>query len=452
MKRRYSLVFIGPVGTRSGYGAHARDIFHSLYDMDKFDIHVLDTVWGDTPRNALDVNNPKDKIILGSFLKRPLDKQPDIGVDVRLPQEYEKPGKYNIGITAGVETSAVSHAFLQGANDVDLNIVPSQHSKEGFVQAKFDKMKQTPQGQQQKVGELILEKPMEVLFEGVDENIYKPLSENELSTDIKHKMDSIKEDFCYLFVGQWLKGGFGEDRKDIGRMIKVFLETFAGMDNPPALVMKTSGAGFSVLDKEECLDKIKQVKSKFPSIISLPNIYLLHGSLSDEEINELYNHPKVKSMISFTHGEGFGRPLLEATMVGLPVIASGWSGQLDFLDPNKSLLISGSLNKVPESVVWENIIIPESEWFTVDESSAGRMLQHVYNNYKSVKSNAIKLMKINREKFTINKMTESLEKLIQPIIDKLDNEPVSVELKLPKLQKSSNIPEVKLPQLEKVGV
>jgi glycosyltransferase involved in cell wall biosynthesis len=157
-------------------------------------------------------------------------------------------------------------------------------------------------------------------------------------------------------------------------------------------------------------------------------------------------------MISFTHGEGFGRPLLEATMVGLPVIASGWSGQLDFLDPNKSLLISGSLNKVPESVVWENIIIPESEWFTVDESSAGRMLQHVYNNYKSVKSNAIKLMKINREKFTINKMTESLEKLIQPIIDKLDNEPVSVELKLPKLQKSSNIPEVKLPQLEKVGV
>ncbi len=456
MKRRYKLVFIGPVGTRSGYGAHARDLFHSLHDMDKFNISVLDTVWGDTPRNALDENNPKDKLIIDSFLKTPLDKQPDIGVDVRLPNEYECPGKYNIGITAGVETTAVSDAFLQGANRCDLNIVPSEHSKKGFVDARYDQMQQMPNGQQQKIGELRLEKPMEVLFEGVDTDIFKPLSEDELTTEIKNDLDSIPEDFAFLFVGQWLKGGYGEDRKDIGRMMKVFLETFAGVKNPPALVMKTSGAGFSILDKEECIAKIKEVKSKFPSMIPIPNIYLLHGSLSSTEMNELYNHPKTKAMVSFTHGEGFGRPLLEATMTGLPVIASGWSGQMDFLDPEKSLLISGGLSKVPQSVVWENIIIPESEWFNVDEVSAGRMLSHCYNKYSSVKSNAIKLMKENRRKFTMDKMTESFEKMIQPILDKLDSDPVSVDLKLPKLQKvksksSPTTPEVKLPKLQKIG-
>ena len=184
MKRRYRLLLIGPVGTRSGYGAHARDIFHSLYDMDKFDINVLDTVWGDTPRNALKEDNPKDNFIIDSFPTGPLDKQPDIGVDIRLPQEYEKPGKYNIGITAGVETTAVSHAFLQGVNEVDLNIVPSEHSKRGFTEAKYDQMKQLPNGQQQKVGEHKGTKPVEVLFEGFDENIYKPLKADEIHKNI----------------------------------------------------------------------------------------------------------------------------------------------------------------------------------------------------------------------------------------------------------------------------
>ena len=129
---------------------------------------------------------------------------------------------------------------------------------------------------------------------------------------------------------------------------------------------------------------------------------------------------------------------------------------MDFLDQEKSLLISGTLDKIPKSVVWENIIIEESEWFTVDEGSASRMLSHVYNKYGIVKSNALKLMKENRKKFTLEKMTESFEKMIQPILDKLDNEPVSVDLKLPQLQKTKSkpnqVPELKLPKLEKVRI
>ena len=93
MKRRYKVLFIGPVGTRSGYGAHARDIFHSLYDMNRFSISVVDTVWGDTPRNALDENNSKDKLVIDSFLEEAPDKQPDICVEVRLPNEYDIPNK-----------------------------------------------------------------------------------------------------------------------------------------------------------------------------------------------------------------------------------------------------------------------------------------------------------------------------------------------------------------------
>ena len=115
-------------------------------------------------------------------------------------------------------------------------------------------------------------------------------------------------------------------------MIKVFYESFANKKKQPALILKTNGATYSIMDKEDTIKKIKEVKSKFPSDWKLPNVYLLHGDMTKEEINYLYNHPKVKSMVSMTHGEGFGRPLLEATMLGLPVAASGWSGHLDFLD------------------------------------------------------------------------------------------------------------------------
>jgi glycosyltransferase involved in cell wall biosynthesis len=232
-------------------------------------------------------------------------------------------------------------------------------------------------------------------------------------------------------------------------MIKVFYESFANKKKQPALILKTNGATFSVLDKVDILKKIKNVKGKFPSDWKLPNIYLLHGDLSKEEMNYLYNHPKIKAMVSFTHGEGFGRPLLEATMTGLPVIASGWSGQLDFLDRDKSLLIQGNFEKVPKSVIWKDIIVEDSQWFTIDESSAYKAFNYVFKNNFDVKKNAKSLMDINKEKFTLNKMAEKLDEIVTSYVDKI---PTQVELKLPKLKKVNNSesPKIKLPKLKKI--
>ena len=148
----------------------------------------------------------------------------------------------------------------------------------------------------QKVGELKLEKPIEVLFEGVDENVFKPIDDSSLDL-----VDDIKEDFAFLHVGLWGKGGYGEDRKDISKLIKIFYESFANKKKQPALVLKTAGATFSILDREECLRKINEIKSMFPKDWNLPNVYLLHGSLSTEEMNKLYNHPKVKCFVSLAH-------------------------------------------------------------------------------------------------------------------------------------------------------
>ena len=187
----------------------------------------------------------------------------------------------------------------------------------------------------------------------------------------------------------------------------------------------------------------------FPADWNLPNVYLLHGDLTDEEINYLYNHPKVKTMVSFTHGEGFGRPLLEATMTGLPVIAPNWSGQLDFLDTNKCILLPGQLNKIPKSASWKDIIIPESQWFDINTEAAYKAMQYCFANNDEVKGRASDLMSDNREKFTLKNMAKKLDEILTQY---MKDSPTQVSLKLPELNKvsDSDSNKIKLPKLKKV--
>ena len=436
------MLIVAPVTSRSGYGDHARDLVKSFIRHDKYDIKIWDVNWGETPRDALDKSNDVD--IINCLLPQPnLPQQPDIYVDIRIPNEFQRHGKVNIGITAGIETTAVSNAWIEGCNKMDFIIVPSEHSKNGFTGALYEKIQQGPNGENQKIGELKLEKPIETLFEGASD-VFKLIDNSSLDL-----VDDIKEDFCFLHVGLWGQGGYGEDRKDIGKLVKIFYESFANKKEKPALILKTNGATFSILDREECLRKINEIKLKFPKDWKLPNVYLLHGSLSSEDMNKLYNHKKVKAFVSLTHGEGFGRPMLEASMVGLPVITTGWSGQMDFLSETDSILLGGELVEVPKSQHWKDIIIPESKWFNVNETQAYKALNYTFENYDEVKKKALNLMKINRDKFTLDKMTEKLDEIVTPHIDKA---PQQVGLKLPKLKKvgGSEPPKLKLPKLKKV--
>ena len=445
------MLVCAPVTSRSGYGDHCRDLVWSFLQHDKYEIKIMDVRWGDCPRNALDKNNKNDKQILDCILPQPqLDRQPDIYVDIRIPNEFETHGKFNVGITAGIETDAVSAKWLEGCNKMDLVIVPSEHSKFGFVNSVYDKVQNMPDSSQQKVGEHKLEKPIEVLFEGADEEIYKSLKKDELDINIYDLIeDTIPEKFAFLFLGQWTKGGYGEDRKDIAKLIKIFYETFANKKKQPALLLKTNGATYSILDREETLRKINDVKSMFPLDWDLPNVYLLHGDFTNDEMNSLYNHPKIKAMVSLTHGEGFGRPLLEATMTGLSVITSAWSGHVDFINGEKAILISGELQQVPKSAAWKDIVIPESKWFNVDEGTVYKALNYAFQNVHEMKNKGESLMHENREKFTLNKMSEKLDEIMKQHTKDL---PSQVQLKLPKLKKvnKSEPPKIKLPKLKKV--
>ena len=450
MKR--SVVMIAPFNTRSGYGDHARSIYYSIMDRDDLDIKCIDVKWGATPRNHLRPEVKRHQKLLSTFVTQDQIKgQPDVVIDIRIPNEFIQGGKINIGITAGVETDIVSTVFLEGMNKMNFNIVPSKFTADTFNRCIFDKMQDQQNGEKQKIGEIKNEKPIKVLFEGVDTDVYSPKEKHQLEKKLYGELDElIKEDFAYLHVGQWGQQGFGEDRKNIGVMIKSFLKAFSNIQNPPALVLKTNGANFSVLDKDNIKKKIQSVKDMFTGV-KLPNIYLIHGDFTIEEMSTLYNHPKIGAFITCTHGEGFGRPMLEASCCDLPVIASKWSGHLDFLTDSESMLIDGFIKPVPKSALWPPIIIEPSKWFDVNEADVVRKVRTFHKKRKLIQKKASRLGKRNRREFSLTAMATQFNKIID---DALTSVPQPVSLKLPKLKKvGGEAPQpvkIKLPKLKKV--
>ena len=435
-----------PVGTRSGYGSHSRDICRSLITMDKFDVKIWPVRWGNTPQDALDEKDPNDKVIIDRLLSNPnMDRQPDVHFHIVVPNEFQPIAKYNIGITAGLETTVCPPEWLEGLNRMNLNIVPAKFIKESLEKTQFDKHDQNTQ---KKIGTIQNEKPIEVLFEGADTKLYKPTK--EFSKELVDELKVIKEDFCFLFVGHWLQGSLGQDRKDLGMLIKTFYESFKNKKKQPALILKTSGATPSILDREDILAKLKQIKSTVSSN-KLPNVYVLHGDLSDDEMNGLYNHPKVKAHVSFTHGEGFGRPLLEATLSEKPVIASNWSGHVDFLNDKDALLLPGSLNDVKKESFPKNMYVKGAQWFTVNYNYASKMLKDVFDNYSKYIIRAKRLAIKNQAKFSHDAMTKKFEEILDQYLPKFDEQPKQVSLNLPKLKKvETKPPKIELPQLKKV--
>jgi glycosyltransferase involved in cell wall biosynthesis len=415
-----TLVFQAPIATRSGYGDHARDLLHSLYKLDKFEIKVISTRWGNTPMDSLNYDNEFHKWIVDSIIPK-IEQKPDIYIQVTVPNEFQPLGHYNIGITAAIETTHCALDWVHGCNRMDLIIVPSEHSKDSLVKTIYNE-------QDKNSGQLIAQhkivKPVEILFEGFDEIDFG-------TDDVAHitELDSIKEDFAFLFVGHWLRGDLGEDRKNVGMMIKTFAMAFKNEKVKPALVLKTSSAGFSILDRETTIKKIKDVLGK--DYKSVP-IYLLHGDLTSSEMNGLYEHRKVKAMLNFTKGEGFGRPLLEFSLTGKPVIVSNWSGHLDFLKQG-AVLLEGELKPVHESAA-DQFLLKESQWFNVNISKALTTIKDVYKNYDKYKVDSFQLGKQNKQNFGLEKMTKLFDVILNQYGIYTKIQPKFQQLQLPKLK------------------
>lgn len=421
-------VISAPVLTTSGYGSRARDLVKAIHELkkDEWEIEIISQRWGNTPMDYIDYHEEWQWIKTYISQTGQIKKQPDYFFQLTIPSEFVPVGKlYSVGFTAGIETTICDPSWIEGLNRMNLNVVSSNHAKIVFESTAFEKR----DNQNNFVEKLKNEKPIKVLFEGANTEVFRKLENEDIkSIELSKVIDEdVKESFNFLLVGHWLQGDLGEDRKNIGATVKTFLNTFKNQKKKPGLILKTSSAGASIMDKHGILEKINYVRKTIDSK-DLPNVYLLHGELTEQEMNVLYNHEKVKAMVFLTKGEGFGRPLLEFSLCKKPIITSAWSGHLDFLHPEYNSLVKGELTNVHVSAAVDKMILTESKWFSYDEKDASDKMKSVFEKYSKHEELAKRQAHYSKTNFSYEKMKEELSKIFEEF-------PKPMEIKLPKLKK-----------------
>ena len=381
----------GPALSRSGYGEHARFVLRALRAHEKmFDIYLLNIPWG---RSGWICENNEEREWLDGLLQKTMQHQKDglpydISLQVTIPNEWEKLAPVNIGVTAGIETTKVAPEWIEKSSVVDKIIIVSEHSKNVYLNTSYDK-KDNNTGKVEK--NFRCKTPIDVV--GYPVRMFEPDPSFELA---------LSTEFNFLTIAQW------GPRKNLENTIKWFVEEF--IDQEVGLIVKTSVKNDSLRDRRETENKLKNLLSKYPQ--RKCKVYLLHGTLSDNEMSALYNNKKVKALVSFSHGEGFGLPIFEAAYNDLPVIAPAWSGQCDFLFKpvksksgkikNKAMFakVEYDISQIQKEARWDGVVHKDSMWCFPKQGSCKMKLREVYRDFGRYKSQAKKLGKYIRETFT----------------------------------------------------
>jgi len=399
MKKK--VIVRAPALTRTGYGEHARFVLRCLREVeDKLDIYLLPVSWGQS--NWIWEENEErawmDKIVAKTAAYQQQEiagNHYDISIQITIPNEWEQLAPVNIGVTAGIETTKVAPLWIEKVNMMDKVITISEHSKNSFIKTVYEGVnKHTKQ-------------PMRLQCNKDIEVVHYPVKHfDEVDLDL-----NLSTDFNFLTVAQ-----FGE-RKNLYNTLRWFVEEF--IDNPDVgLVVKTFAKGGSKIDRFIIKKKLTDILQKYDK--RQCKVYLLHGDFTDQEMHSLYKHKKIKSLISLSHGEGFGLPLFEAAYSGLPVIAPDWSGHVDFLyKPVKNkkgkeklkahfARVEYDILPVQEKAHWEGVVQPDSMWCFAQQGSYKMRLREVLKEHGRFKKQPNNLKKYLLENFTFEKQSKKM--------------------------------------------
>lgn len=382
-----SVLLRAPVLTESGYGVHARQVAKWLLQK-PIDLQVQALPWGDTPWI---VDPSREEGLIGKLMDRTSVQKSvfDVTVQLQLPNEWDPNlGSFNVGVTAGVETDRCNPEWVVACNRMDMIVVPSEHTRKIM----------------QSSGKI--EKPVVVVPESFNEHCI----ENAPSIDL-----DLETPFNFLIFGQITGNNPNSDRKNIFFTIKWLAEVFKN-DPDVGIVIKTNSGRMTKIDKKICSDMFSQIMREVRQGPN-PRLHLLHGMMPDASVAGLYTHPKIKALVSLTRGEGFGLPILEAAASGLPVIATNWSGHLDFMKLGKFVNVDYELKDIHQTRIDNKIFVKGAKWAEVLETDFKRRVKKFKESHSTPKAWALDLQKQVRQNFDFSaicrKWDEALaEKLV----------------------------------------
>lgn len=381
------VVVRGPVATQSGYAVHARQLVRWLlqkHDAEEIELRLQPTRWGDTPW-LLDRAAVVGSLPVGRLLDMCTDDQSraDVSFQVQLPNEWDpKLALVNIGVTAGVETDRCNPAWVSAVNAMSAVIVPSQHVARCFAAS----------------GRVTA--PVSVVAEAYPDCLE--------STDVVPLDLGPLPEFCFLVVGQFTSGSPKADRKRLQETLEWLCAEFAG-DPTVGIIVKTNMGKGSRIDRAMCERTLRECCKRQDAS---PKVTLVHGALTDEEMHALYRHPSVKALVTCTRGEGFGLPILEAAAAGIPVVATNWSGHLDFLSAGKFIRLDYSLREIPKDRADANIFVPGSRWAEVDAIDFKKKVRKLRDSYQVPKEWAVELASRLRQTNSFEAVAASYERAV----------------------------------------
>jgi len=384
-----SVLLRAPLLTHSGYGVHARQVARWLFrvasESHQLDITTETLGWGKT---HMIVDTEAEDGLIGQILQASANKKNfyDVTIQLQLPNEWNPfLGNFNVGITAGVETDKCNPAWIDCINRMDMIIVPSEFTKQTFLNT----------------GEVNV--PIVVV----------PESFPDAYLDCQTKIDlNLETKFNFLLVGQLTGNNIDNDRKNLPYTMKWISEVFED-HNDVGVIIKTNAGAQTYLDKRnvqtvfgQILGEIRKPNAKGPKF------YLLHGHMKDEEMYGLYTEPTVKALVSLTHGEGYGLPTLEAAACGLPVIATNWSGHLEFLKHGKFISVEQKPQEIHQTRVDNQIFMPGTKWAIPLEADAKYRLKKFYNGSSIPKEWAKDLQTKIKEKFSFGSVAKTYSEVL----------------------------------------
>ena len=382
---RKNVVIRAPLLSQSGYGVHSRQIVKYLLNRADFVTTSQIVNWGNTPWI---LNHDSEDGLIGRILESSITNRDnfDISFQVQLPNEWDTSlAKFNVGVTALVETDKCNPVWIEKINKMDLVVVPSQFVKKSIYDTGVE-----------------VTTKVVVVGESYHESIDKEIIDIDLNIDTK---------FNFLVFGQFTGMTPTTDRKNLFNTVKWLCEEFK--DNKDVgIVLKTNSSRSTKIDKGITTSLVGRLISEVRHG-QYPKVHLLHGNMLPEEVASLYKHKNINALISATRGEGFGLPLLEAASSALPVIATNWSGHLDFLNLGSFIKLDYELKEVDKSKIDNNIFVPGLKWAEVNENDFKKKAKDFYKNRKGIQSKSNKLAEKIKQNYSFDAISEQYNALIQ---------------------------------------
>lgn len=381
-----------PLLTNSGYGVHSRQIFEWLEQKKDIDLRVDCLRWGHCPW----IVSPDGlNGLAGRIMSRavPFQKHEsvDVSFQVQLPNEWDPSiARKNIGISAFVETDKCNPLWIEHCNKMDHIIVPSTFTK-GVVEASGT-----------------LTKPITVVPEWYNHMLLnKSESDKIIAEDKRYNFNT---QFNVLVMGLLTSVDSSTDRKNLVNTIRWLFDAFSDKKDV-GIILKTSLGKDGIQDRKLCDQFMGDLVSNFRKT-DFPKIHLVHGNLQPSEIAALYRHGSVKMFASATRGEGYGLPMIDAAVAGIPIVATGWSGQFEFLDRDLISPVDYTLETIPKNRIDNQIFLDGFQWAQPSRQSFQKEVKNVYNDYKKAKTKASKLKKKVTQKFHKKVLYKKYEEIL----------------------------------------